>query len=120
MTKKFIFTLFIIATSLNTFSQDSIPKNYFRSPLGIPLFLAGNFGELRSNHFHGGLDMKTQGREGFRIYAAADGFVSRIKVSPWGYGKTIYIDHPNGTTTVYAHLQRYKGEIASIVKKYQY
>jgi len=120
MIKKIVFTLFIIAASLNSFSQDSIPKNYFRSPLGIPLFLAGNFGELRSNHFHGGLDMKTQGREGFRIYAAADGFVSRIKVSPWGYGKTIYIDHPNETTTVYAHLQQYKGAIAKIVKSYQY
>jgi len=106
--------------NLNTFSQESIPKGYFRSPLGIPLFLAGNFGELRSNHFHGGLDMKTQGREGFKIYAAADGFISRIKVSPWGYGKTIYIDHPNGTTTVYAHLQQYKGEIATCVKNYQY
>lgn len=120
MIKKIIFTLFIIATSLKTFSQDSIPKNYFRSPLGIPLFLAGNFGELRSNHFHGGLDMKTQGKEGFNIYAAADGFVSRIKISPWGYGKTIYIDHPNGTTTVYAHLQQYKGDIATFVKNYQY
>lgn len=120
MIKKLIFTLLIFVTSLNTFSQDSILKNYFRSPLGIPLFLAGNFGELRSNHFHGGLDMKTQGREGFNIYAAADGFVSRIKVSPWGYGKTIYIDHPNGTTTVYAHLQRYKGKIAKLVKEYQY
>lgn len=120
MIKKIIFTLFIIATSLKTFSQDSIPKDYFRSPLGIPLFLAGNFGELRSNHFHGGLDMKTQGKEGFNIYAAADGFVSRIKISPWGYGKTIYIDHPNGTTTVYAHLQQYKGDIATFVKNYQY
>ena len=120
MLKKLIFSLLILLTSFNAISQDPIPKGYFRSPLGIPLFLAGNFGELRSNHFHGGLDMKTQGKEGFNIYAAADGFVSRIKVSPWGYGKTIYIDHPNGTTTVYAHLQRYKGEIAKYVKEHQY
>jgi murein DD-endopeptidase MepM/ murein hydrolase activator NlpD len=120
MIKNLIFSLLILLTSFNAISQDSIPKNYFRSPLGIPLFLAGNFGELRSNHFHGGLDMKTQGREGFNIYAAADGFISRIKVSPWGYGKTIYIDHPNGTTTVYAHLQKYKGEIAKLVKAHQY
>ena len=113
----------LIATlilGLNCFAQDSIPKNYFQSPLGIPLYLAGNFGELRSNHFHSGLDMKTQGKEGFKIYAAADGFVSRVKISPWGYGKTIYIDHPNGYTTVYAHLQGYKGDIAEIIKKHQH
>ena len=99
---------------------DSLPKNYFRSPLGIPLFLAGNFGELRSNHFHSGLDMKTNGREGFHVYAAAEGHVSRIKISPWGYGKTIYIDHPNGFTTVYAHLKELKGKIGEELKKYQY
>lgn len=103
-----------------SFGQDTIPKNYFRSPLGIPLYLAGNFGELRSNHFHSGLDMKTQGKEGFNVYAAADGYVSRVKISPWGYGKTIYIDHPNGYTTVYAHLKSFKGKIADEIKKYQY
>ena len=120
MIKSLFSLLFILIAGLNSFAQDSIPKNYFRSPLGIPLFLAGNFGELRSNHFHGGLDMKTQGKEGFKIYAAADGIISRIKISPWGYGKTIYIDHPNGYTTVYAHLQSYKGEIANQIKKYQH
>lgn len=103
-----------------SFGQDTIPKNYFRSPLGIPLYLAGNFGELRSNHFHSGLDMKTQGKEGFNVYAAADGYVSRVKISPWGYGKTIYIDHPNGYTTIYAHLKSFKGKIADEIKKYQY
>jgi peptidase M23-like protein len=111
------FSFLISVKSQNT---DSLPINYFRSPLGIPLYLAGNFGELRSNHFHSGLDMKTQGREGFNIYAAADGYVSRVKISPWGYGNTIYIDHPNGYTTVYAHLQAYKGNIAEQIKKYQY
>jgi hypothetical protein len=120
MIKLFFFTLFTFIVGLNCYAQDTIPKNYFRSPLGIPLFLAGNFGELRANHFHGGLDMKTQGKEGFHIYAAADGYISRIKISPWGYGKTIYITHPNGYTTVYAHLQAYKGEIANQVKKHQY
>lgn len=116
-----IFNLFFsFLISVKSQNTDSLPTNYFRSPLGIPLYLAGNFGELRSNHFHSGLDMKTQGREGFNIYAAADGFVSRIKISPWGYGNTIYIDHPNGYTTVYAHLQCYKGKIAEQVKKYQY
>ena len=120
MIKNYIFTFLVLTVGLNCFSQDSIPKNYFQSPLGIPLFLAGNFGELRSNHFHSGLDMKTQGKEGFKIYAAADGYVSRVKISPWGYGKTIYIDHPNGYTTVYAHLQGYKGKIAKTIKDHQY
>lgn len=120
MSNKYFTLIVTVIISLNCFSQDTIPKNYFRSPLGIQLYLAGNFGELRSNHFHSGLDMKTQGREGFNIYAAADGFISRIKISPWGYGKTIYIDHPNGYTTVYAHLKGFKGEIAKQINKHQY
>ena len=120
MINRYFLTLIGLIIGLNCFSQDSIPKKYFRSPLGIPLYLAGNFGELRSNHFHAGLDMKTQGKEGFKIYAAADGFISRIKISPWGYGKTIYIDHPNGYTTVYAHLQRFKGDIAHKIKQHQH
>lgn len=101
-------------------AQTTPDKNYFRSPLGIPLFLSGSFGELRSNHFHSGIDIKTQGKEGFRIYACADGFVSRIKISPWGYGYAVYVDHPNGYTTVYAHLKSLKGKIAEVAKKHQY
>lgn len=120
MMKRITFLFCFSLTVLMGVSQDTIPQNYFRSPLGIPLYLAGNFGELRSNHFHSGLDMKTQGKEGFRVYAAADGYVSRVKVSPWGYGKTIYIDHPNGYTTVYAHLKGFSGNIGKEVKKYQY
>ena len=120
MIKKLISSIIFILIGFSLSAQDSIVKNYYQSPLGIPLYLAGNFGELRSNHFHSGLDMKTQGKEGFKIYAAADGFVSRIKISPWGYGKTIYIDHPNGSTTVYAHLKKYKGKIAAEIKKFQY
>jgi len=120
MFQKILFSINLFLISFICFGQDTIPKNYFRSPLGIPLYLAGNFGELRSNHFHSGLDMKTQGKEGFNIYATADGYVSRIKISPWGYGKTIYIDHPNGYTTVYAHLKGFKGKIASETKKYQH
>jgi murein DD-endopeptidase MepM/ murein hydrolase activator NlpD len=120
MIKNKLLTIIFILFGFSISAQDSIAKNYFQPPLGIPLYLAGNFGELRSNHFHSGLDMKTQGKEGFKIYAAAEGFVSRIKISPWGYGKTIYIDHPNGTTTVYAHLKKYKGKIAQEIQKYQH
>ncbi len=101
-------------------SQNNIPNNYFDNPIDIPLILSGNFGELRSDHFHSGLDIKTQQREGIPVYAPADGYVKRIKISHYGYGKALYILHPNGFTTVYAHLQKYSGAIQEYVKKTQY
>tara|TARA_R110000787_G_scaffold230861_2_gene338341 strand:+ start:181 stop:1845 length:1665 start_codon:yes stop_codon:yes gene_type:complete len=103
-----------------TFAQDSIPTTYFSNPIEIPLILSGSFGELRSNHFHSGLDIKTQQREGIPIYAPADGFVSRIKVSHFGYGKALYIKHPNGYSTVYAHLKKYGDSIQEYLKTAQY
>ncbi len=102
------------------YSQRDIPTDYFSNPLDIDLILSGNFGELRSNHFHSGLDMKTQQREGLPIYASADGYVSRINVSHYGYGKALYILHPNGYTTVYGHLRSYAGVIEKYVKDTQY
>ncbi|WP_291799386.1 M23 family metallopeptidase [Lutibacter sp.] len=104
-------------TSVNT---SELPTNYFKSPLDIPLVLSGTFGELRTNHFHAGLDLKTQQKEGLKVLAAANGYVSRIKVSLWGYGKAIYITHPNGYTTVYAHLQKFNKRISNYLKKKQY
>ena len=92
----------------------------FRSPIGIPLILSGNFGELRTNHFHTGLDIKTNGTINYRIYAVEDGFVSRIKISHWGYGKAIYVDHPNGLTSVYAHLDHFPKKIEQFIRKEQY
>ncbi len=100
--------------------QAEYPKDSFRSPLDIPLVLAGTFGELRSDHFHAGIDIKTQQRQGLPIYAIADGTVTRIKVSHWGYGKAIYVAHPNGYTSVYAHLQKFSPEIEAYVKRVQY
>lgn len=96
------------------------PSTNFHPPLDIPLLISGTFGELRTNHFHAGIDLKTQGRSGLNVYAIDDGYVSRIKVSPWGYGKAIYITHPNGYTSVYAHLMRYHGGIQDYVIKNQY
>ena len=96
------------------------PIDYFQSPLDIPIFLAGNFGEIRSNHFHAGLDMKTEGVEGKSIYAVANGYVSRIKISHGGYGKALYITHPNGYTSVYAHLQSFNGVIGEYISNSQY
>lgn len=96
------------------------PKNYFRAPLDIPLTLAGNFGEIRNNHFHSGLDFKTDNREGLPIYAPADGYVSRIKVQAAGYGNALYITHPNGFVTVYGHLSAYNSIITTYLRKEQY
>ncbi len=123
MNKNIIISLTIalgLLTSINLFSQNNYPQEYFKSPLEIPIILSGSFGELRSNHFHSGLDIKTQGVIGKKVLATADGYVSRIKISPWGYGKAIYITHPNGYTSVYAHLNRYNDTIASIIHKAQY
>ncbi len=101
-------------------AQDKYPQDVFRSPMDIPLVLAGTFGELRSNHFHAGIDIKTQRRQGLPIYGIADGTVTRIKISHWGYGKALYVAHPNGFTSVYAHLQKFGPEIEEYIKKVQY
>ncbi len=98
----------------------SYPENYFTPPLDIPIVLAGTFGELRSAHFHSGIDLKTQQKEGLNVYTSAEGYVSRIKVSNWGYGKAVYIDHPNGYTTVYAHLNKFNDKIEKYLRTYQY
>ncbi|TYA56373.1 M23 family metallopeptidase [Formosa maritima] len=111
---------FFLFFSAFCMAQDYYPKDYFNNPLDVTLVLSGSFAELRSNHFHSGLDIKTQQREGLKVYASADGYVSRIKISTYGYGKAIYITHPNGYTTVYAHLQKFSPEIEAYIKKAQY
>jgi hypothetical protein len=104
------------------FSQPlaKIDPYYYAVPVKIPVFLAGNFAELRPNHFHGGIDIKTQGKTGIEVDAAADGFVSRITISPTGYGRALYIDHPNGTTTVYGHLESLAPQIDEYIRNIQY
>ncbi len=116
---RLILIFFLVSSTLCT-AQNNYPQDYFSNPLDIPLILSGTFAELRSNHFHSGLDIKTQQRVGLKVKAAASGFVSRIKVSHFGYGKALYITHPNGYTTVYAHLQKFSPEIEAYVKKQQY
>ena len=101
-------------------AQSPYPKDYFTSPLDITLTASGTFAELRSNHFHSGIDLKTKGTEGLNVYAAASGYVSRIKISRFGYGKALYITHPNGYTSVYAHLQKFSPSLEAYVKKQQY
>jgi len=114
----FLRILLLSATFVS--AQNQYPKDFFRPPLDIPMQLSGNFGELRPNHFHAGFDFKTNQKEGLNVYAAADGYVSRIKVSTAGYGKAIYITHPNGFTTVYGHLQKATGTIQDKIIELQY
>ena len=92
----------------------------FYPPLDIPMILSGNFGEIRADHFHSGIDIKTQGTIGHPVHAIEEGYVSRIKVQANGYGKSIYIDHPGGYTSLYGHLDRYREDIAEFVKGIQY
>jgi Peptidase family M23 len=101
-------------------AQNNYPTNYFGPPLDIPMQLSGNFGELRPNHFHAGFDFKTNQKEGLNVYASADGYVSRIKISSVGYGKAIYITHSNGYTTVYGHLKCAVGAIQNKIIDAQY
>lgn len=102
-----------------TAQPDASFHGYFSPPLEIPLFLSGNFAELRKNHFHSGIDIKTQGVEGQKVLAAAEGYVSRIRISAYGYGKALYLSHPNGLTTVYAHLQKLSPRLEEIARAAQ-
>jgi hypothetical protein len=91
-----------------------------RNPFDFPIMLSGNFGEFRANHLHSGIDFKTQQREGRPVHAVCDGYVSRIAVSPWGYGNVIYMTHGDSLVTVYAHLQRFADSLAACVEAKQY
>lgn len=101
-------------------SKKEYPKNYFRSPVDIKIQLAGTFGELRPNHFHSGIDIRTNSMEGLPIYAVAEGYISRMRVQSTGFGYALYITHPNGLVSVYAHLQRYRGAIFDKMKTIQH
>ncbi len=101
-------------------AQKPLIDTGFRSPVDFPVTLSGAFGEIRRNHFHSGIDIRTGGTEGKPVYAIADGYVSRVNISSVGFGKALYITHPNGYTSVYAHLKKFTGPIASWVEKTQY
>lgn len=102
---------------ISAFAQ---PGNRYEAPMGIPLYLSGNFGELRNDHFHSGIDIKTLGTTGHEVYAIAEGYVSRIKVQAGGYGHALYIAHPDGNTSVYGHLSGYIDTITAYVRDQQY
>jgi len=110
----------LISIGFELKAQNAYPQDYFIPPFEGELLLAGSFGELRSNHFHSGIDIKTDGKEGKPVRACADGYVSRVKVSPYGFGHALYIAHPNGYTTVYAHLLEFSEELQEYVREQQY
>jgi murein DD-endopeptidase MepM/ murein hydrolase activator NlpD len=95
-------------------------QNEATPPLDIPLKLSGTFGEFRPTHFHAGLDIKTQGKQGFKVSSIKAGSIRRIRVATTGYGKCLYIQHADGTTSVYAHLKKFAPKIESFIKAYQY
>jgi hypothetical protein len=109
-----IFCVLFVSYTYSVRAQEIVP------PLDIPLLLSGNFGELRSNHFHSGIDFKTQQVTGLPVKSVKDGYISRISVSPYGYGRAVYIDHPDGTTSVYGHLERFSPTIEAVVRDSQY
>ncbi len=124
LSRLFLLLLLVISSISNTSAQPfppaDYPQNYFRNPLGIPIQLAANFGELRNNHFHMGLDIRTNQRENLPVYASAEGYISRIKIEQYGFGRAIYITHPNGYTTLYAHLNNFYPALENYIKILQY
>ena len=116
----FILSLFSLCAAAQGDTIPSYPHGVFRAPIDVPFILAGSFGEPRPGHFHTGMDLQTLEREGLNVYALADGYVSRIGVSPYGYGNALYITYPNGFTSVFGHLQGFSEKITAAVRKEQY
>lgn len=111
------FFLLLASLSLISFGQT---QSDWVAPVDIPVQLSGTFGEFRNNHFHAGLDIRTQGRQGLTVKSVQSGWVRRVRISVSGYGKALYIDHPDGTTSVYAHLKKFAPKIEAYVKEKQY
>lgn len=121
-----LFSLLFIISVFRTSAQDSFfpnknyPANSFRDPLKIPTSLAGNYGECRPNHFHSGLDVRTEQRENMSIYSIQAGYVSRVTISHKGFGTCLYINHPGGFTSVYAHCNTFFGPLWKYIEEQQY
>jgi len=117
---RILFSFLLVTAFTALQAQSTYPQGYFRDPLSIPIQLAANFGELRPDHFHMGLDIRTQSKENLPVYAVADGYVSHIRIEKNGYGRAIFITHPNGYTTLYAHLNKFFDALEAYVKDKQY
>ena len=112
-------SIIFLFLAFNTTAQNVQVTSQYHSPLGIPLQLSAIFGDIRPNHFHMGLDFKTNQKEGIPIFSIFDGFISRVRISPTGYGRVLYINHPNGITSVYAHCSAFSKEILDFLKPFQ-
>lgn len=121
MQKKLLLFSILFTVFFSSWSQSSqIPKGYFRNPMGIPMELTANFGELRTHHWHMGLDIRTQAKENLPVYAAAGGYIASIGVRPLSFGRFIIINHPNGLSTLYAHLNDFEPALEAYVTQQQY
>ena len=116
----FYFLLATVSVEAQFFPAKNYPKGYFTWPLNAKVALAANFGELRPNHYHMGLDCKTDQKENLQVMAAADGYIAKVKIEPYGFGRCIYINHPNGLTTLYAHLNDFFPALENYIKEQQY
>jgi len=118
----FVLVCFIVPrfVSAQFFDQKAYPQNYFQWPVGTAPGIVANFGELRPNHYHMGLDCRTESRVNLPILAAADGYISKINIDPTGFGRALYISHPNGMTTLYSHLNDFSPEIENYIQAQQY
>src|SRR5665647_1799988 len=113
--------LVLITYSFSELLAQKTPVNdSFTDPLKLPFSFSGNFGELRANHFHSGLDFRTGGQIGIPVHAVKDGYISRIGISTTGYGNALYMNHPDGTTTVYGHLDKFHPKLQEFIKEKQY
>src|SRR6187397_1378216 len=117
----FFYLIFLCSPSqAQLFGSKNYPRGYFIYPVGATIGLAANFGELRPNHYHMGLDCKTDKKQNLPVYAAANGYVAHVRIEPSGFGRAIYINHPNGLTTLYGHLNDFFPALEQYVKEQQY
>lgn len=123
ISSKFLHTILLLlpfSCFAQLFQDKNYPKDYFRWPVEAKAGIAANFGELRPNHYHMGLDCRTDQKENARVVAAADGYIAKVKIEPYGFGRAIYINHPNGLTTLYAHLNDFDSSLENYIKVQQY
>ncbi len=116
----FIFLICPVIISAQIFKSKNYPQGYFAWPVKAKIGIAANFGELRPNHYHMGIDVRTDQKENVPVVASADGYISKIKIEPYGFGRCIYISHPNGLTTLYAHLNDFYPALEAYIKQQQY
>ena len=118
----FLFYCFlsVISAKAQFFSPKNYPQKYFQWPVGAKIGIAANFGELRPNHYHMGLDCKTDQKVNVPVYAAAEGYIARVKIEPFGFGRSITINHPNGISTLYAHLDDFYPALEKYITEQQY